>query len=150
MTPRLIAVLNRTSLRLFLENQPAGALGSHVTVVEAADFPAGRQQYTDNDSDFAGRFPRGADINASIDERLSMQEEFVRRSIAELARELSLFLQRHPDLPWDYAAGPQLHHAVLELLPAEQRARLERTAIKDLTKIAPPELARHFPVAASR
>lgn len=150
MTPRLIAVLNRTSLRLFLEHQPPGALGSHFAVVEAADFPAGRQQYTDNDADFAGRFPRGADNNSSIDERLPMQEEFERRNAAEIARELTLFLRRHPAMPWDYAAGPQLHHAVLELLPAEHRARLERTALKDLTKIAPADLPRHFPVAVAR
>lgn len=150
MTPRLIAVLNRTSLRLYHEDQPPGALGPHLTLVEGADFPDGRQQYTDKDSDFAGRFPRGADNNSSIDERLPMQEEFERRQVAEIARELSRFLQRHPGLAWDYAAGPALHHAVLDQVPAELRTRLDRTALKDLTKISPQELARHFPVPAGR
>ncbi|HLP26384.1 MAG TPA: host attachment protein, partial [Acidobacteriota bacterium] len=150
MTPRLIAVLNSTSLRLFLEDQPPGALGPQFKVVEAADFPAGRRQYTDNDSDFAGRFPRGADNNSSIDERLPMQEEYERRNVAEIARELSRFLARHPQLAWDYAAGPNLHHAVLDQLSGELRARLDRAEIKDLTKLPPQELARHFPVAAGR
>lgn len=150
MIPRLIAVFNSTSLRLYLEDQPPGALGPQFKVVEAADFPAGRRQYTDNDADFAGRFPRGANNNSSIDERLPMQEEYERRNVAEIARELSRFLARHPGLAWDCAAGPALHHAVLERLPAEQRKRLDRSAIKDLTKLPPQELARHFPVAAGR
>lgn len=150
MIPRLIAVLNSASLRLFREDQPPGALGPHFTLVEAADFPEGRRQYTDYDSDFAGRFPRGGDNSSSIDERLPMQEEYERRNATEIARELSRFLARHPDLAWDYAAGPNLHHVVLDQLPAEQRTRLDRTAIKDLTKLPPQELARHFPVAASR
>ncbi|MBI2511449.1 MAG: host attachment protein [Opitutae bacterium] len=150
MIPRLVAVLNRASLRLFREDQPTGALGPHFTLIEAADFPEGHQPYTGNDSDFAGRFSRGTGNGASIDERLPMQEEYERRNIAEIARELSRFLARHPGLAWDYAAGPGLHHAVLERLPAEQRARLDRAEIKDLTKIAPQELARHFPVVAAR
>jgi hypothetical protein len=150
MTPRLIAVLNSTSLRLFLEDQSPGALGPQFNLVEEADFPAGRRQYTDNDSDFAGRFPRGANNNSSIDERLPMQEEYERRNAAEIARELARFLARHPGMAWDYAAGPALHHAVLEQIPAEQRTRLDRTAVKDLTKISPQELARHFPVPAGR
>jgi hypothetical protein len=150
MTPRLVVVLNSTSLRIFREDQPPGALGPHFTRIEAADFPEGRQQYTDNDSDFAGRFPRGGDNSSSIDERLPMQQEFERRNIAEVARELSRFLARHPGLAWDYAAGPALHHAVLDRIPAEQRTRLDRTAVKDLTKLPPQELARHFPVAVGR
>jgi hypothetical protein len=150
MTPRLIAILNRTSLRLYREDQPPGALRPQLTLAEAADFPDGRQQYTDRDSDMAGRFPRGANNNASIDERLPMQEEFERRQVVEIARELARFLGRHPGLAWDYAAGPALHHAVIEQLPSEQRTRLDRTAVKDLTKISPQELARLFPVPAGR
>lgn len=150
MIPRLIAVLNSTSLRLYREDQPPGALGPQFQVVEAADFPAGRRQYTDNDSDFAGRFPRGADNNSSIDERLPMQQEYQRRNATEIARELALFLARHPGLVWDYAAGPNLHHTVLDQLPTELRTRLDRAEIKDLTKLPPQELAQHFPVAAGR
>lgn len=150
MIPRLIAVLNSASLRLFREDQPTGALGPHFTLVEAADFPEGRQRYTDNDSDMAGRYSRGVRHGASIDERLHTQEEHLRRNAAEVARELSLFLARHPALPWDYAAGPGLHHAVLDRLPADQRARLDRAEIKDLTKIPPQELARHFPAPVGR
>lgn len=150
MIPRLIAVLNSTSLRLFREDQPAGALGPHLTLVEAVDFPEGRQPYTENDSDFAGRFPRGTGYGASIDERLPMQGEHERRNAAEIARELSRFLTRHPGLAWDYAAGPNLHRAVLERLPAELRTRLDRAEVKDLTKVPPQELARHFPLPAGR
>lgn len=150
MIPRLIAVLNRASLRLFREDRPAGAFGPHFALVEAADFPEGHERSAGNESDFAGRFSRGKRHGASIDERLPMQEEHERRNIAEIARELSRFLARHPGLAWDYAAGPSLHRAVRERLPAEQRGRLDRTEIKDLTKVPPQELARHFPVPAGR
>lgn len=148
MSPHYIVVLNRSQLLVYREDTAPGRSELHCVLVEAADFPSSRESYTDRDSDFAGRFPRGADNNSSIDERLPMQEEFQRRQAAVIARTLETFLRRHPHIRWDYAAGPALHYAVLDRLSPELRGGMDRSVQKDLTKVNADELLNYFPVPA--
>lgn len=146
INPHYIVVLNRSQLLVYREDAAPGRPETHCVLVEAADFPSAHESYTDRASDMAGRFPRGADSNMNIDERLPMQEEFQRRQVATIAQTLERFLRRHPHIRWDYAAGPALHYAVLDRLPAELRGGMDRATQKDLTKVRPDELLRHFPV----
>jgi hypothetical protein len=148
MSPHYIVVLNRSQLLVYREDAAPGRSEHHCVLVEAADFPASHESYTDRDSDLAGRFPRGADNNMNIDERLPMQEEFNRRQVATIARTLETFLRRHPHIRWDYAAGPALHYAVLDKLSPELRGGMDRAVPKDLTKTPADELLNYFPVPA--
>jgi hypothetical protein len=148
MTPHYIVALNRRQLLVYREDGTPGRTERHFTLVEAADFPESRINYTDTVRDVAGRHPSGPDNNMSIDERLPMQEEFQRRQAANIAQVLERFLQRHPGIRWDYAAGPALHYAVLDRLGPELRGTMDRAVQKDLTKIPADQLLNHFPVAA--
>jgi hypothetical protein len=150
MTAHYIVVLNRSQLLVYRQDAAPGRAEQHCILVEAADFPAAHESYADRDTDRAGRFPRGADNNSCIDERLPMQEEFQRRQAATIARTLERFLRRHPFIRWDYAAGPALHYAVLDQLSPDLRGGMDRAVQKDLTKIPADELLHHFPVPAGR
>ena len=139
MSEHYIVTLDQAHLRIFEERNPLGQHSPALVVVVALDFAAGKQSYTDRDSDMAGRFPSskhqgagpgaptGARTGMSIDERLPMQREESRRRAAELASEVDRFFSQKPDATWDFAAGPDLNHAVLDMLSGEVKRRMRRT-----------------------
>lgn len=140
-----VVVLDRAHLNIFQVKNGGHAARVRFEPVESAHLPAGRKHYTDRDSDQAGRFgTRVGPAGASIDERLPMQNEHERRLAADLAARLGRFLQEHDHATWDYAAGPALHRAVLDRLPAAARSRLERALSKELVQPSPAELEAHF------
>lgn len=150
MTPHYYVILNRTQMQVYREDTPPGRSEPNCVLIEAFDFPEGHEGYTDSATDNAGRFPDARGPGMSTDERLPMQEENSRRQVAVIGRTLESFLQRHPHIRWDYAAGPALHHAVLDRLRPELRGGMDRAVQKDLTKISANELPAFFPVAAGR
>lgn len=156
MTEHYIVTLDHAHLRIYEERHPVGQHHPALTEVVAMDFPAGKQSYTDRDSDMAGRFPTsksqglgpsapaGARTGMSIDERLPMQREESRRRAAELAAEVDRFFQQRPGARWDFAAGPDLNNAVLAMISPGVRDRLRRTLAKGLVKQPAEELRAHF------
>lgn len=140
MAEHYIVALDQGHLRIYAERREVGQQTPGLETAEAMDFPAGRESYTDRDSDMAGRFqnsrqmgPAGAAKGGmSIDERLPMKNETHKRRAEQLASEVELFLSRRPDATWDFAAGPELHNVVLGLLSARTRQRLRRALSKDL------------------
>jgi hypothetical protein len=154
MSERYIVTLDHGHLRIFEERHPPGQLSPALMQVEAMDFPAGRHSYTDRETDMAGRFPTsknqsiggatGARTGMSIDERLPMQREEARRRARELANEVDQFFQQRPEAQWDFAAGPDLNHAVLELLSPGVRRRLRRSVAKSLVNQRVDEVRAHF------
>jgi hypothetical protein len=138
-----VAVLDRAHLNIYRVG--SGTDRARFEPVEAFHLPAGLQHYTDRDTDQAGRFgARVGPAGGSIDERLPMQNEHERRIAAELAARLGAFLQEHDHATWDYAAGPALHHAVLDRLPASTRERLDRALSRELVHQTPAELEAYF------
>lgn len=140
-----IVVLDRAHLNIYQVKNGGRAARARFEPVETAHLPAGLQHYTDRDTDQAGRFgARVGPVGASIDERLPMQNEHERRLVADLADRLGRFLQEHDHATWDYAAGPALHHAVLDRLSPAVRARLDRALAKELVHQSPAELEAYF------
>jgi hypothetical protein len=144
-----VAVLDRAHLNIYQLRNGGRAARPRLEPVETIAFPAGTERYTERDSDQAGRF--GARVGAgrglggaSIDERLPMQNEHERRLAADLATRLGGFLEKHRDATWDYAAGPALHHAVLDRLPPTVLDRLDIAVAKELTHQTPAELETYF------
>lgn len=155
MSEHYIIVADQGHLRVFLRRRPTGQQTPSLQEVHAMDFPAGVRSYTDHDSDMAGRFQgsntqaRGAGaptarMGMSIDERLPMQREEDRRGLENLVEAIDTFLQHQPDSTWDFAAGPALHHAVLDRLQPAMRQRLQRSVVKDLVHQPREELEAHF------
>lgn len=159
MSEHYIVTLDQGHLRIYAERRSPEQYTPGLEQVEAMDFPAGRESYTDRDADMAGRFssskhqgvapgaPGGNGVGRtgmSIDERLPMKNEMNRRRAQELAAEVDHFLSSRADATWDFAAGPELHRAVLELLSPKVRQRLRRALPKDLVNQRPSELRAQF------
>ena len=142
-----VVVLNRAQLRIYQEERAEEGVGGPLHLAESFDLPAGKQNYTDRDTDQAGRFSGGKgrqSAGGSIDERLPMLEEHQRRTASELSTRIEAFLQKHPRASWDFAAGPALHHAVLDALTPPVRQRLRQAIHKDVVKQPLPELRARF------
>lgn len=119
------------------------------------DFPAGVSSYTNREADVAGRFQgskqqgRGpgapvARTGMSIDERLPMKNEEQRRTIGGIVEAIEDFLRTRPTASWDFAAGPDVHNAVLESLTPATRNRLRQSLPKDLVNQPVADLGTHF------
>jgi hypothetical protein len=152
MSEHYIITLDHGHLRIYLERIAPGQFTPSLEPMEMMDFPAGRHSYSDRDTDMAGRFPSAgvpgqADTGhrgMSIDERLPMQREENRRRARELASMVESFLEQRAEASWDFAAGPDLNHAVLELLSPPVRRRLRRSVPKDLVNQRLDEVRAHF------
>ena len=152
MSEHYIVTLDQGHLRIYAERQQPGQMTPTLVQVEAMDFPAGKNSYTDRDTDMAGRFPgyrTGGSpdvgkVGMSIDERLPMQEEESRRRVRELAAVLEGFFEQRSEATWDFAAGPELNNAVLDALSAGIRGRLRRSVRKDLVNQRLEDVRAHF------
>ena len=160
MSEHYIVAADHGHLRIFRFQQPPGQTTPAFEEVQALDFPAGRQSYTDRDTDRAGRFQSskhqargpGAPIartGMSIDERLPMQREEERRQATNVSEAIDSFLQARPDATWDFAAGPEIHKVVLEALAPSSRARLRKAVTKDLVHQPAEALKTQFDFAGS-
>ncbi len=138
----VLIVVNRGHVRIYTTDTESPVLAG------GFDLPDGERNYTDNDTDQAGRFPgagsRGMSPGGSIDERLPMQKEQQRRLAKEAARHIAAFLEEHPQARWKFAAGPALHRPILNQLAPGLHARLEQAITKDLMNLPLPELLEHF------
>jgi hypothetical protein len=155
MSEHYVVTVDHGHLRIYVERRPPGQKTTALDQVEAMDFPAGRKSYTDRETDMAGRFSGSgqptfgaagsvAHQGMSIDERLPMQREESRRRAKELAGEIDGFFRRRPDATWDFAAGPDLNHTVLEMLSPAVRRRVRRSVAKDLVNQRGDEVRAHF------
>jgi hypothetical protein len=149
MSDHYVIALDQGHLRIYAERRDPNQHKPSLEAVEAVDFPNGKRPYFANDTSPQGRFP-GAGTGGSrhpgmsIDERLPMQEENKTRSAKQLAEEVETFLVGHPGATWDFAAGPDIHHAVLERISPGARQRLRRALAKDLVKHRPADLLAQF------
>jgi len=157
MSEHYIVTLDQGHLKIYGERVAPGQFTPGLQQVQAMDFPLGKRNYTERDTDQAGRFSssknqaaspgapaKGARAGMSIDERLPMQREEVRRRARELADQIEHFFQQHPDASWDYAAGPELNGTVLEMISPALRQRLRRSVAKDLVNQRVDEVRAHF------
>lgn len=154
MSEHYIVAVDHGHLRIYAERMAPGQFTPTLVPVEAMDFPAGKKGYTDRETDMAGRFPGAggrvagapgaAHSGMSIDERMPMRREEDRRRARELASVLESFLEQRTEASWDFAAGPDLNHAVLEQLSPPVRRRLRRSVPKDLVNQRADEVRAHF------
>lgn len=156
MSEHYIVTCDAGHLRIYAERNGPGQFTPTLQQVESMDFPAGRQSYTDRDTDMAGRHtssrsqgPGGAGVPAgrtgmSIDERLPMKREEGRRRAKDLAAEIEHFFQQRPNATFDFAAGPDLNGVVIDALSPATRRRIKRSVAKDLVNQRLDELRAHF------
>lgn len=143
MSTHYIVLADHGHLRILERRSEPGQTTAGLVEVRSFDFPQGRSSYTENDTDFAGRFQsskqqgRGpgvptARMGMSVDERLPMQREVERRNIGDIAEAIDGFLQGQIDATWDFAAPPSAHNSIVDALSPETRRRLQKSISKDL------------------
>lgn len=149
-----IILADHASLRIFVEDRAPGQRTPTLRALQTQLFPEGKESYAGRDTSQQGRFPnssrRGGAPGQGIDERLPMQQEQERRLVALIAAALTSFLRQHPQATWDFAAGPDLHNAVLETLEPGPRRNLRKVLAKDLSRQPLSSLRVHFASAPSR
>jgi hypothetical protein len=155
MSDQYFVTADHGHLRIYRERLEPGQYTPGIEQVEGLDFPAGRASYTDREADQAGRYsssktqgpgpgiPMGRQ-GMSIDERLPMQREEERRLTRQIASEIDRFFQSRPEASWDFAAGPEINRAIVELLSPAVRKRMRRSIAKDLVNQRSDELRAHF------
>jgi hypothetical protein len=144
-----MAVVDRAHLRIYRVYAPRTGGSTQFELAEAVDMVAGHQQATARATDMAGRFPGGSGRlqgsgGGTIDERLPMHAEYERRVVGDLVHHLTRFFSEHYRATWDFAAGPEIHQAVLNRLPAEIRARVDVAIVKELPHQTPAQLRAHL------
>ena len=155
MREHYVVTVDHGHLRIYIERHLPGQRAPALDPVEAMDFPLGKKSFADRETDMAGRFASSkhqamapgsptARTGMSIDERLPMQREESRRRAKELAAEIDAFFQPRRDASWDFAAGPELNGAVLNLLSPAVRRRVRRSLAKDLVNQRSDEVRAHF------
>ncbi|MDX2186019.1 MAG: host attachment protein [Opitutaceae bacterium] len=154
LTPPLLAPLlvlaDHGHLRIYRLLPSPGRNKAHLEVALSADYPRGHEQYFEEDSDKAGRFPgnsvRGHHRQMSIDERLPMQREHEQRIVRDLSEQIEGYMVTAPDLAWYLSASPQLEHSILQELSPGVRSRLISSAGKNLIGMPVDEIVAHFPM----
>lgn len=155
MPDHYVVTVDHGHLRIYIERSAPGQRTPALDQVEAMDFPLGKKSYTERETDMAGRFPNSKRQSSgpgnpvmrngmSIDERLPMQREEARRRAKELAAEIDAFFQQRPEATWDFAAGPDLNGAVLDLLAPGVRQRVRQSLAKDLVNQRSDAVRSHF------
>ena len=100
-------------------------------------------------TDQAGQFSKGALSFAAISdmadgERHNLQLEQRRRSLKQMTARVGELLEKEPVDGCYLAAGAEINQAVLEMLPAPARERIQRNVVANLTRLNPPDIIERF------
>jgi Protein required for attachment to host cells len=148
MTPTsLVIVADRGSLKAYRVNQTP-TRGPSLRLVQAFNVTDAHGRLIDKVTDLAGRFPVSDGTNArhanSIAERTQIETETHRRICKQLADQIAAITAGSGKEGWSFAAPPEIHSAVVDLLPPAARNRIVEHVKSDLVKIEPARLASHF------
>ena len=146
MGHKFIIAADRAHLRIYRYSQQPGQFTPSIQPVDAYDIPEGEHSYADSQSDLSGRFSAGKSRSSglSLDEHVPVADEREREIVEQLAERITVFLEKHPNSTWDFAAGSGLRSHVIDALPDSVRLRLDQVISKDLVNVPPVELRQHF------
>jgi len=144
----LIIVTDRGSLKAYRVNETP-TRGPSLQLVQAFNITDAHGRLVDKVSDLAGRFPvtnsAGAHHGAaSIAERTQLAMETDRRIQKELADQIVKIVAGNGKEGWSFAAPPEIHSAIVNLLPPAVRNRIVEHVKSDLVKTEPAKLPAHF------
>ena len=146
MTPTsLVVVTDRGSLKAYRVDETP-TRGPSLHLVQAFNTTDAHGKLIDKVTDFAGRYAAdgaGAHPGASIAET-KLENETDRRIYKQLADQISKIVKGDGVEGWSFAAAPDIHGAIVDLLPAEVRSRIVEHVKSDLVKIEPAKLPNHF------
>ena len=143
----IVITADRGSLKAYQVNATP-TRGPSLKLIQAFDITDAHGRLIDKVTDFAGRFPvtEGAGAHhgpASIAES-KLQTETARRINKELADQITKLVNGSGKEGWAFAAAPEIHSAIVDLLPDRVRNRIVEHVKSDLVKVEPAKLPNHF------
>ncbi len=118
-------------------------------LMEAFNNESAHDRLIDTVSDLAGRFPKGAGPNAangamSQGERHNIVLEQRKRLARRLVERMNTLMRRDDFESCYFAASKEINHQILEELPPQLRAKIQKNLAADLTRIEKSKLLGHF------
>ena len=143
----IVITADRGSLKAYQVNETP-TRGPSLKLIQAFDITDAHGRLIDKVTDFAGRFPvtEGAGAHhgpASISES-KLQTETSRRINKELADQITKLVNGSGKEGWAFAAAPEIHSAIVDLLPDRVRNRIVEHVKSDLVKVEPARLPNYF------
>jgi Protein required for attachment to host cells len=146
MTPSsFIIVTDRGSLKAYKVNETP-TRGPSLQLVQAFDITDAHGKLFDKVTDLAGRYstPDGSGMHASSIAESKLETETDRRIYRQLADQIVKLVKNDGVEGWSFAAAPDIHKAIVDLLPGDVRDRIVEHVKSDLVKIEPAKLTNHF------
>lgn len=144
----LLLIADRGCLKVYAVERPEQR-AARLRLLETFPIAEAHGRYADKVTDQAGGFPdrgtRGQGNGTA--ERMTLDAEFEMRAFREIAGHISDVLRRHSATRWAFAAPAEINGALLDGLPQEFHARLERNVARDLVKTDPADVLAHFALA---
>lgn len=154
MNKTLLIVADLGLLRAYRETQNVADRTPHLELIEELKLERAHQKLSDQVTDQAGRFPRGAGAgnisgDLSAGESLNSEFEQSRRLIGQLAGRINALLAKDNVTRCSLAVSGAIHKQLLEALDPKARAKIVQSLASNLTKTDPQALAGHFARAAA-
>jgi hypothetical protein len=148
MTPSsLVIVVDRGSLKAYRVNETP-TRGPSLQLIQAFNLTDAHGRFVDKVTDLAGRFPvsdgSGGRHANSIAERTQLETETDRRIHKQLADQIVKVVSDTGKEGWSFAAPPEIHAAIVDLLPPAVRDLIIEHVKSDLVKTEPVKLISHF------
>ncbi|HEV3392979.1 MAG TPA: host attachment protein [Chthoniobacterales bacterium] len=148
MTPTsLVIVADRGSLKAYRVDETP-TRGPSLKLVQAFDITDAHGKLIDKVTDFAGRFPvtesAGPHHGQASTAESKLGNETDRRINRELADQIANVINGSGKEGWAFAAAPEIHSAIVDLLPDRVRSRIVEHVKADLVKVEPSKLPNHF------
>src|ERR1700736_5150402 len=148
MTPTsLIIVADRGSLKAYRVDETP-TRGPSLRLIQAFDLTDAHGKLVDKVTDLAGRFPVSDGVGrqhhaASIAES-KLETETDRRIYRQLADKIVKIVKSDDAAGGRFAGAPDIHKAIVDLLPRPVRGRIVEHVKSDLVKTEPAKLHTHF------
>jgi hypothetical protein len=143
----IVITADRGSLKAYQVNATP-TRGPSLQLVQAFDITDAHSRLIDKVTDFAGRFPvtemAGPHHGAASIGESKLQTETERRINKELADQIAKIINGNGGKGWSFAAAPEIHTAIVDLLPDRVRSRIVEHVKSDLVKVEPAKLPNHF------
>ena len=143
----IVITADRGSLKAYQVNETP-TRGPSLKLIQAFDITDAHGRLLDKVTDQAGRFAvtesAGAHRGQASIAESKLQNETARRINKELADQIAKVVNGSGKEGWAFAAAPEIHSAIVDLLPDRVRNRIVEHVKSDLVKVEPAKLANHF------
>ena len=143
----IIITADRGSLKAYQVNETP-TRGPSLKLIQAFDITEAHGRLFDKVTDQAGRFAvtesAGAHRGAASSAESKLENETDRRINKELADQIAHIIDGSGKEGWAFAAAPEIHSAIVDLLPGRVRDRIVEHVKSDLVKVESAKLQNHF------